>query len=55
LAYFSEVPIVVWNVQRVGPSTGMPTRTSQADLTQAYFHSHGDINFIILLPGSFFN
>jgi len=52
LAYFSEVPVVVWNVQRVGPSTGMPTRTSQGDLTQAYFHSHGDINFIILLPGS---
>jgi 2-oxoglutarate ferredoxin oxidoreductase subunit alpha len=52
LAYFSEVPVVVWNVQRVGPSTGMPTRTSQADLTQAFFHSHGDINFIILLPGS---
>jgi 2-oxoglutarate ferredoxin oxidoreductase subunit alpha len=52
LAYFSEVPVVVWNVQRTGPSTGLPTRTSQADLTQAYFHSHGDINFIILLPGS---
>jgi 2-oxoglutarate ferredoxin oxidoreductase subunit alpha len=52
LAYFSEVPVVVWNVQRVGPSTGLPTRTSQADLTQAFFHSHGDINFIILLPGS---
>jgi 2-oxoglutarate/2-oxoacid ferredoxin oxidoreductase subunit alpha len=52
LAYFSEVPVVVWNVQRVGPSTGMPTRTSQGDLTQVYFHSHGDINFIILIPGS---
>jgi 2-oxoglutarate/2-oxoacid ferredoxin oxidoreductase subunit alpha len=52
LAYFSEVPVVVWDVQRVGPSTGLPTRTSQGDLTQAYFHSHGDIDFIILIPGS---
>lgn len=52
LAYFTEVPVVVWNVQRVGPSTGLPTRTSQSDLTQAYFHSHGDKNFIIMLPGS---
>ncbi len=55
LAYFAEVPVVVWDVQRVGPSTGLPTRTSQGDLTQAYFQSHGDINFIILLPGSVTN
>lgn len=52
LAYFTEVPVVVWNVQRVGPSTGLPTRTSQADLSQAFFHSHGDKDFVILLPGS---
>ncbi len=52
LAYFSEVPVVVWDVQRVGPSTGLPTRTAQADLTQVYFHSHGDTQFVILIPGS---
>lgn len=52
LAYFAEVPVVVWNVQRVGPSTGLPTRTAQADLSQAFFASHGDKNFVILLPGS---
>lgn len=52
LAYFAEVPLVLWDVQRVGPSTGMPTRTAQSDLTLAYFISHGDTNFIILLPGS---
>jgi len=52
LAYYSEVPVVVVNVQRVGPSTGLPTRTAQADITQAYFQSHGDKNFILLLPGS---
>ncbi len=52
LAYFAEVPVVVWDVQRVGPSTGLPTRTAQADLTGAYFTSHGDTQFIILIPGS---
>ncbi|MEI8131731.1 MAG: 2-oxoacid:acceptor oxidoreductase subunit alpha [Leptolinea sp.] len=52
LAYFSEIPIVIWDVQRVGPSTGLPTRTAQGDLTQSYFISHGDAQFIILLPGS---
>lgn len=52
LAYFAEVPVVLWNVQRVGPSTGMPTRTAQADITQAYFDSHGDTNFVIILPGN---
>ncbi|MCX6054503.1 MAG: 2-oxoacid:acceptor oxidoreductase subunit alpha [Chloroflexi bacterium] len=52
LAYFAEVPVVIWDVQRVGPSTGMPTRTSQGDLTTANFISHGDINMIILIPGS---
>lgn len=52
LAYFAEVPIVIWDVQRVGPSTGLPTRTSQGDLKLAYFMGHGDTNIILLLPGS---
>ncbi len=52
LAYFAEVPLVVWNVQRVGPSTGLPTRTAQGDLSFTYFMGHGDTNFVILLPGS---
>ncbi len=52
LAYQSEVPIVVWDVQRVGPSTGLPTRTSQGDLSFCYFLSHGDTEYVILLPDS---
>ncbi len=52
LAYYSEVPIVVWDVQRVGPSTGLPTRTSQGDLSMIYFLGHGDTQQVILLPGS---
>lgn len=52
LAYFAEVPLVVCDVQRVGPSTGMPTHTSQADLSFSYFLSHGDKDFVILLPGN---
>jgi 2-oxoglutarate ferredoxin oxidoreductase subunit alpha len=52
LAYYAEVPVVVWDVQRVGPSTGLPTRTAQADLTFAAFMGHGDTQHIILLPGS---
>ncbi|MCD6356791.1 MAG: 2-oxoacid:acceptor oxidoreductase subunit alpha, partial [Anaerolineaceae bacterium] len=52
LAYFAEVPVVVWDVQRVGPSTGLPTRTSQGDLAFAHSLSHGDTDFIILLPAS---
>ena len=52
LAYYTEVPIVVWDVQRVGPSTGLPTRTAQGDLTGVYFLGHGDTQHIILLPGS---
>jgi 2-oxoglutarate ferredoxin oxidoreductase subunit alpha len=52
LAYFAEVPIVIWDVQRIGPSTGLPTRTSQGDLTGTYFLSHGDDQHVILLPGS---
>ena len=52
LAYFAEVPMVVWDVQRIGPSTGLPTRTSQGDLTFSYFLSHGDTDFVILIPGN---
>ncbi|HQF45968.1 MAG TPA: 2-oxoacid:acceptor oxidoreductase subunit alpha [Anaerolineaceae bacterium] len=52
LAYYAEVPVVVWDVQRVGPSTGLPTRTAQCDYTFAYFISHGDTQYIILIPGS---
>ena len=52
LAYYAEVPVVVWDVQRIGPSTGLPTRTSQADLTFVYNMGHGDTQSIILLPGN---
>jgi 2-oxoglutarate/2-oxoacid ferredoxin oxidoreductase subunit alpha len=52
LAYYVEVPLVVWDVQRVGPSTGLPTRTSQSDITFANFISHGDTKFIMLFPSS---
>ena len=51
LAYYSEVPVVIWDVQRIGPSTGLPTRTSQGDLTFTAFIGHGDSHSVILLPG----
>src|ERR1700758_2504022 len=50
LGYFAEIPGVIFDVQRTGPSTGMPTRTSQADLLSVAFLSHGDTKHIILLP-----
>ena len=52
LAYYAEVPVVVWDVQRVGPSTGLPTRTAQSDISLAYNIGHGDKNMILLFPGS---
>jgi 2-oxoglutarate ferredoxin oxidoreductase subunit alpha len=52
LGYFAEIPGVIFDVQRVGPSTGMPTRTAQADLLSIAFLSHGDTKHVILLPGS---
>lgn len=52
LAYFAEVPVVIWDVQRVGPSTGLPTRTSQGDLTFTHYMGHGDTEQVILLPGT---
>lgn len=52
LAYFAEVPVVIWDVQRVGPATGLPTRTAQGDITQIYFASHGDTQMVMLFPGT---
>jgi len=52
LAYFAEVPIVIWDIQRMGPSTGLPTRTSQGDINLCYFHGHGDTKHVVLFPGS---
>ena len=52
LAYYAEVPVVVWDVQRVGPSTGLPTRSAQGDMTMGYFLGHGDTQYIMLLPGT---
>jgi 2-oxoglutarate ferredoxin oxidoreductase subunit alpha len=51
LAYYAEVPVVIWDVQRIGPSTGLPTRTSQGDLTFVNYMGHGDTQAVILLPG----
>jgi 2-oxoglutarate ferredoxin oxidoreductase subunit alpha len=52
LAYYAETPAVIFDVQRVGPSTGLPTRTAQGDLLQAAFLSHGDTKHIMLFPCS---
>ena len=52
LSYFAEIPVVIWDVQRMGPSTGMPTRTSQGDLLSTYYLSHGDTRHVLLLPGT---
>ena len=52
LAYFAEVPAVLCNVQRAGPSTGLPTRTQQGDLLSACFLSHGDARHPVLIPGT---
>jgi 2-oxoglutarate ferredoxin oxidoreductase subunit alpha len=50
LAYFAEVPAVLFNVQRGGPSTGMPTRTQQSDILSSAYASHGDTKHIMLIP-----
>ncbi len=52
LAYYSEIPAVVIDVQRVGPSTGMPTRTQQGDLIECAYASHGDTKHILLFPAN---
>ena len=50
LSYFAEVPAVIFDVQRAGPSTGMPTRTQQSDVLSAAYASHGDTKHIVLFP-----
>lgn len=52
IAYFSEVPVVLVDVQRAGPSTGMPTRTQQSDVLMAAYASHGDTKHILLFPST---
>ena len=52
LSYFAEVPSVLCNVQRAGPSTGLPTRTQQSDLISSCFLSHGSTKHVVLLPGN---
>jgi 2-oxoglutarate/2-oxoacid ferredoxin oxidoreductase subunit alpha len=52
LAYYAEIPVVIFDIQRIGPSTGLPTRTSQADLGFVYTLSHGDTKHMVLLPGT---
>ncbi len=52
LAYFAEIPSVIWNIQRVGPSTGLPTRTGQGDVTFCYYLGHGDSKNVLLFPSS---
>jgi 2-oxoglutarate ferredoxin oxidoreductase subunit alpha len=52
LAYYTEVPAVIWDIQRVGPSTGLPTRTSQGDVLSTAVLSHGDTKHILLFPSS---
>ncbi|MEE8177494.1 MAG: 2-oxoacid:acceptor oxidoreductase subunit alpha [Acidobacteriota bacterium] len=52
LAYYTEIPVVIFDIARVGPSTGLPTRTAQADILSTAFLSHGDTSHIILFPSS---
>ena len=52
LAYFAEVPLVVFDIQRGGPSTGMPTRTQQSDVLSCAYASHGDTKHVLLIPSN---
>jgi 2-oxoglutarate/2-oxoacid ferredoxin oxidoreductase subunit alpha len=52
LSYFAEIPVVIIDVQRMGPSTGLPTRTSQGDILKLHLLGHGDCRHIVLIPGS---
>jgi 2-oxoglutarate/2-oxoacid ferredoxin oxidoreductase subunit alpha len=52
LAYYAEVPAVIMDIQRIGPSTGLPTRTSQGDIEFAHLLSHGDTKHVVLLPAT---
>ncbi len=51
LAYFAEIPLVIYDIQRGGPSTGMPTRTQQSDILACAYASHGDTRHVLLIPG----
>jgi len=50
MAYMAEIPAVIWDIQRVGPSTGLPTRTGQCDVTSSYYLGHGDTKNVLLFP-----
>ena len=52
LGYYAELPGVIFDIQRTGPSTGMPTRNQQGDLLSVAFLSHGDTKHVMLIPGS---
>ena len=52
LAYFAEIPVVLIDVQRAGPSTGMPTRTQQSDVLSSAYASHGDTKQVLLFPST---
>lgn len=52
LAYFAEVPSVIWDIQRMGPSTGLPTRTGQGDILSTYYLGHGDTRHVVLFPST---
>src|SRR5256885_9813951 len=52
LGYYAELPGVIWDIQRVGPSTGLPTRTAQGDVIQVAYLSHGDTQHLVLIPSS---
>jgi 2-oxoglutarate ferredoxin oxidoreductase subunit alpha len=52
IAYFAEIPAVIWDIMRMGPSTGLPTRVSQGDVLKIYYLGHGDTRNICLLPGT---
>lgn len=52
LGYFAEIPCVVFDIQRIGPSTGLPTRTSQGDILSLYYLSHGDTKHVVLFPAN---
>ena len=52
LGYYAEVPAVICDIQRIGPSTGLPTRTSQGDIEAAHLLSHGDTKHVLLIPGT---
>lgn len=52
MGFFAEIPSVIWDVQRMGPSTGLPTRTSQGDIVFTHYLGHGDTKQVCLLPGS---